>query len=144
MKQIIEELLDKNKDKKNISFDSCIIIHGQCGIGKTYQINNICNELNLNKINFTSSNITNSNDLDDLLIKETTVENNVVDMFNNIKNNKRKIIIFDDYDILISIDRAINTLLYNILNNKIIKNICIICICNSDILKKIGNIKKKM
>tara|TARA_B110001450_G_scaffold256968_1_gene289841 strand:+ start:2793 stop:3827 length:1035 start_codon:yes stop_codon:yes gene_type:complete len=143
MKQIIEELLDKNKDKKNISFDSCIIIHGKCGIGKTYQINNICNELNLNKINFTSSNITNSNDLDDLLIKETTVENNVVDMFNNIKNNKRKIIIFDDYDILISIDRAINTLLYNILNNKIIKNICIICICNSDILKKIGNIKKK-
>ena len=29
MKEIIEELLENNKNKKNISFDSCIIIHNE-------------------------------------------------------------------------------------------------------------------
>jgi hypothetical protein len=143
MKEIIEELLDNNKNKKNISFDSCIIIHGRSGIGKSYKINKICDELNLNAIYFTPSNINNSSEFQDLLEKKTTVKKNVVDIFNNINNEKKNIIIIDDYDILISIDRTINSTLYNILNNKKIKNICIICICNTEILKKIGNIKKK-
>jgi len=143
MKEIIEELLENNKSKKNISFDSCIIIHGKSGIGKSYKINKICDELNVNAIYFTPCNVNNSNEFQDLLEKKTTVKKNVVDIFNNINNEKRNIIIIDDYDILISIDRTINSTLYNILNNKKIKNICIICICNTEILKKIGNIKKK-
>ena len=143
MKEIIKELLDKNKNNYYISFDSCIIIHGRSGIGKTYEINKICKELNLNVIYFTSSDINNSNDFDDLLIKKTTIKKNVIDLFNNVENINRKVILIDDYDILISIDRTINSTLYNILNNKKNKNICIICICNTDILKKIGNIKKK-
>lgn len=143
MKEIIEELLKINKNKKNISFDSCIIIHGKSGIGKSYRINKICDELNLNAIYFTSSNVNNSSEFQNLLEKITTVKKNVVDIFNNFNNDKTNIIIIDDYDVLISIDRTINTTLYNILNNKKIKNICIICICNTEILKKIGNIKKK-
>ena len=38
--------LINNPDKK-ISFKSCIIIYGNSGIGKTYKIKEICNELNL-------------------------------------------------------------------------------------------------
>jgi DNA polymerase III delta prime subunit len=143
MKEIIEELLEKNKNNKNISFDSCIIIHGKSGIGKTYKINKICDELNLNVIHFTPSNVNNSNDFEDLLQKKTTVKKNVVDIFNNVNNENKKIIIIHDYDILVSIDRTINSTLYNILNSKKNKNICIVCICNTEILKKIGNIKKK-
>lgn len=143
MKELIEELLEKNKNKNNISFDSCIIIHGKSGIGKTYKINKICNELKLNIIHFTQSNINNSNDFEDLLQKKTTIKKNVVDILNNINNDNKKIIIIDDYDVLISIDRTINSTFYNILNGKKIKNICIVCICNTEILKKIGNIKKK-
>ena len=143
MKELIEELIETNKNKNNISFDSCIIIHGKSGIGKTYKINKICDELKLNTIHFTSSNINNSNDFEDLLQKKTTIKKNVVDIFNNDNNDKTKIILIDDYDILISIDRTINSTLYNILNSKINKNICIVCICNTEILKKIGNIKKK-
>ena len=143
MKKLIEELLEKNKNKNNISFDSCIIIHGKSGIGKTYKINKICDELKLNIIHFTPSNINNSYDFEDLLQKKTTTKKNVVDIFNNVENNNIKIILIDDYDILISIDRTINSTLYNILNSKKNKNICIICICNTEILKKIGNIKKK-
>lgn len=143
MKKIIEELLEKNKNKENISFDSCIIIHGKSGIGKSYKINKICNELKLNIIHFTSSNINNSSEFEELLEKKTTVKKNVIDIFNNVHNENIKIIIIDDYDILISIDRTINSTFYNILNTKKFKNICIICICNTDILKKIGNIKKK-
>lgn len=143
MKELIEELLEKNKNKRNISFDSCIIIHGKSGIGKTYKINKICVELKLNTIHFTPSNINNSNDFEDLLEKKTTIKKNVVDIFNNVNNDNKKIIIIDDYDILISLDRTINSTLYNILNSKKNKNICIVCICNTEILKKIGNIKKK-
>lgn len=143
MNELIVDLLNKNKDKKNISFDSCILIHGKSGIGKSYKINQICNELNLNINHFTTSNVGNSNEFEDLLIKKTTVKTNVANIFNNIYNNKKDIIIVDDYDILISIDRTINSTLYNILNGKKHKNICIICICNTEILKKIGNIKKK-
>ena len=90
MKELIEELLEKNKNKKNISFDSCIIIHGKSGIGKTYKINKICNELKLNTIRFTPSNVNNSYDFEDLLQKKTTTKNNVVDIFNNVNNDNRK------------------------------------------------------
>ena len=70
MKELIEELLEKNKNKKNISFDSCIIIHGKSGIGKTYKINKICDELKLNTIHLTPSNVNNSYDFEDLLQKK--------------------------------------------------------------------------
>ena len=143
MENIISKFLDDNKDNKFISFKSCLIIHGKSGVGKSFQINKICEDLNLEIIRFTQSNINNNNDFEDLIIKTTTTKTNVADIFNNVNNNKKKIIIVDDYDILITIDRTINSTLYNILNNKKIKNICIICICNSEILKKIGNIKKK-
>lgn len=143
MENIISKFIDDNKDNKLISFKSCLIIHGKSGVGKSFQINKICEDLNLEIIRFTQSNINNNNDFEDLIIKTTTTKTNVADIFNNVNNNKKKIIIVDDYDILITIDRTINSTLYNILNNKKIKNISIICICNSEILKKIGNIKKK-
>ena len=70
MKELIEEWLEKNKNKKNISFDSCIIIQKKSGIGKTYKINKICDELKLNTIHFTPSNVNNSYDFEDLLQKK--------------------------------------------------------------------------
>jgi len=130
-----------NNSDKLISFKSCIIIYGNSGIGKTYTVNKICDELELNKININLSNVSSCIDLEDLLFKSVTAINFLDIINNNIK--KKKIIIIDDYDILLSIDRTINNTLFNILNLKKIKNIPIICICNKDLLKKLGSIKKK-
>ena len=130
-----------NNTDVNISFNSCIIIYGNSGIGKTYNVYNICNELNLNIINITLSNVSSSLEFEDILFKSITVISFMDIISNNA--NKKKIIIIDNYDILLSIDRTINTTLYNILNNKKLKNIAIICICSKDLLKKLGNIKKK-
>ena len=139
LKEKIIKLVN-NTDQK-ISFNSCIIIYGNSGIGKTYNIYNICNDLELNIINITLSNVSSSIEFEDILFKNITTISFMDIMLNN--TNKKKIIIIDNYDILLSIDRTINTTLYNILNNKKFKNIPIICICSKDLLKKLGNIKKK-
>lgn len=125
-----------NSSDKNISFKSCILIYGNSGIGKTYTIYKICNELNLNIINITNNNCSSSEEFYDIIFKSVTVNN-------FIYNNLKKIIIIDNYETILAIDRTINNSLFNILNNKKFKNIGIICIFNKDLLKKIGNIKKK-
>tara|TARA_B100001540_G_scaffold308214_1_gene322556 strand:- start:4098 stop:5141 length:1044 start_codon:yes stop_codon:yes gene_type:complete len=132
--------LINNPDKK-ISFKSCIIIYGNSGIGKTYKIKEICNELNLKIINFNISNASSSIEFEDLLFKTITT-NSFEDVFNN-NIKKKKIIILDNYETFLSIDRTINNTLYNILNTKKYNNISIICICNLELLKRLGNIKKK-
>tara|TARA_B000000441_G_C21748045_1_gene359436 strand:- start:1781 stop:2827 length:1047 start_codon:yes stop_codon:yes gene_type:complete len=131
--------LINNPDKK-ISFKSCIFIYGISGIGKTYTVYKICNELNLNIVNFTSSNCNNSEEFNELLFKTITAVS-FLDIISAEK--KEKIIVIDNYETLLSIDRTINSNLYNVLNAKKYKNIPIICICNKNLLKKIGNIKKK-
>ena len=73
IKKEILELI--NNPDKNISFKSCIIIFGKSGIGKTYTINKICNELNIEIINITSNNVSTANDLEDILFKSVTVIN---------------------------------------------------------------------
>lgn len=125
-----------NSSDKNISFKSCILIYGNSGIGKTYTIYKICNKLNLNIINITNNNCSSSEEFYDILFKSVTVNN-------FIYNNLKKIVIIDNYETILAIDRTINNTLFNILNNKKFKNIGIICIFNKDLLKKIGNIKKK-
>jgi hypothetical protein len=130
-----------NNPEKKISFKSCIIIYGNSGIGKTHKIKEICNELNLKVINFNISNASSSSEFEDLLFKSITV-NSFEDIFSN-KIKEKKIILLDNYEILLSIDRTINNTLYNILNTKKYKNISIICICNSELLKRLGSIKKK-
>ena len=97
-----------NPDKK-ISFKSCIIIYGNSGIGKTYKIKEICNELNLKIINFNISNASSSIEFEDLLFKTITT-NSFEDVFNN-NIKKKKIIILDNYETFLSIDRTINNTL---------------------------------
>jgi len=82
--------LINNPDKK-ISFKSCIIIYGNSGIGKTYKIKEICNELNLKIINFNISNASSSIEFEDLLFKTITT-NSFEDVFNNNIKKKCKII----------------------------------------------------
>lgn len=128
-----------NTNQKYISLNSILFICGNSGIGKTYSINHICKVLNLYVINISTINCWNSDELKELLIRNTTSS-----MLQILQNNKqRKIIIIDDFESLMAIDRTINTVLYNILSSIKIKNIPIICISSNDIIKKIGLLKNK-
>lgn len=141
MENIKKWILDfYNKDDKYLSFDSCLFIIGNSGIGKTYNIYNLCNELDLYIIDIDTNICISSILFNDFIIKSLTTS--LIQQLTN--NNKKKIIIIDDFDILISNDSVINITLLNILStiNKY-KNIPIICISSIELIKKIGNIKKK-
>jgi len=137
----IEEWIIDSYNNNKLSFNSCIFVSGNSGIGKTYMINNICQKLNLFIINIDSFNCSSSQQLNDLLFKSFV--SSLIQILTN--NNSKKIIIIDDFDILIALDNTINLALYNfILNNtNKLKHIPIICICNNNIIKRIGDIKKK-
>jgi len=134
-------ITDSYENNKKLSFNSCLFISGNSGTGKTFSINKIANELNLFIININSSNCLSSALFNDLLLKSFITS--LIQILTS--NNSKKIIIIDDYDILLALDNTINISLYNFINintNKL-KHIPIICIINNSIIKKIGDIKNK-
>jgi len=141
MNIIKDWIITSYNNQKRLSFDSCIFINGNSGIGKTFCINNICKELDLFIINIDSFNCCSSVELYDLLFKSYV--SSLIQILTN--NNSKKIIIIDDFDILLSLDNTINKALYNFIlnNNGKLKHIPIICIINTNIGKKLGDIKKK-
>lgn len=138
---IIKNWIIDSYNNKKLSFDSCIFISGYSGIGKTYSINNLCKNLELFIINIDSFNCSTSAQLSDLLYKSFV--SSLIQTLTN--NNSRRIIIIDDFDILLSLDSTINITLYNFIqtNSNKLKHIPIICIINNSIVKRLGDIKKK-
>lgn len=137
-KEIREWINKTYENKEKIKIESCLFVSGVNGIGKSYSINKICEELELSIINIDSSNCNSSQQLNDIILQNSS---SLLYLLSN--NKKKKIILIDEFETLISIDRTINITLLNILLTNKIKNIPIICICNPSILKKIGDIKKK-
>jgi hypothetical protein len=140
MDEIKKWIIDSYSNPK-FSFNSCLFISGVSGSGKSYLINKIINDLDLFRISIDSNNCSSSTQLIDILMKSYT--SSLIQILTN--NNSKKIIVIDDFDVLNSIDNTINLSLYNfILNNtEKLKNIPIIIIINNEIIKKIGEIKKK-
>lgn len=134
---IISQLNDNSNTK--LSLNNFIFITGNSGIGKTYSIKNICEQLNLYYIYISTHNCGSSEELKDILIKNIT--SSLIQILTN--NNKQKIIIIDEFESLMAIDKTINMTLLNLLTKNNLKKIPIICISSIDIIKKIGVIKKK-
>jgi nucleoside-triphosphatase THEP1 len=136
----IEKNHESNQDTlTKISYEDCLFVYGKSGIGKTYSINKICELLDLFVIYISSSNCSSSAELLDLITKASS--SSLIQVLKN--TNKRKIIIIDEFESIMTLDRNVNISLCNILANKKIKKIPIICICSYDIKKKLGTIKKK-
>ena len=140
MEEIKKWIIDCYSSSK-LSFNSCLFISGISGSGKSYLINKIIKDLNLFQISIDSNNCSSSSQLLDLLIK--SFNSSLIQILTN--NNSNKIIVIDDFDVLNSIDNTINLSIYNFILNNIgkLKNIPIIIIINNEIIKKIGEIKKK-
>jgi hypothetical protein len=139
MEEIKKWIIDSYLNEK-LSFNSCLFISGVSGSGKSYLINKIIKDMDLFLISINSNNCSSSTQLIDLLMKSFI--SSLIQILTN--NTSKKIIIIDDFDVLNSLDNTINLALYNfILNNQKLKNIPIIIIINNEIIKKIGEIKKK-
>lgn len=119
--------------------DNLLFVSGNSGIGKTYSIKKICTDLNLHMIILTTSNCCSSAELNDNLMKSTS--SSMIQVL--INDNKDKIIIIDEFESMMAIDRTMNTTLLNLLSSNKLKKIPIICISSKEIIRKIGNIKKK-
>ena len=121
--------------KDKLSVDSCLFVIGNSGIGKSYSINKLCQDLNLFIININSFNCCSSKQLLDLLYKAFV--SSLIQQLTN--NNQNKIIIIDEFETLLSFDSTMNIHLLNFLNTTH-KHIPIICIGSNNI--KLGEIKK--
>jgi nucleoside-triphosphatase THEP1 len=136
-KDILMWLKTFNYNEK-ISEKSCIFVAGNACIGKTYSLNKICEFLKLYVIQIDTYNCWNSSQFKDILFKSITSC-----LVQNIENTKiNKVIIIDNFDSLFSADKTINQAILQILKEKKMKNIPIICITNQETLKKLGDIKK--
>ena len=128
-----------NLPKKKLSLDNLLFVAGNTGIGKTYKIQELCNNLNLEIVNITTHNCISSSDLNDMITKNIT--SNMLQILQN--NFRKKIIVIDEFESMMAIDRTINNTLLAILTNNRLNSIPIICISSLEIIKKIGLIKKK-
>lgn len=128
----------KRPDVK-ISLDNFLFVTGNSGIGKSFSIKRICEELELHVVYLTTNNCSTSAELTDHIVKSTT--SSMLQVLTN--DTKKKIIIIDEFESMMAIDRTINATLLNILTEKKLKQIPIICISSIEIVKKIGTIKKK-
>lgn len=128
-----------NSTTKYLSFEDLIFVSGKSGIGKTYNIKLLCEDLDLFVVYLTSNNCSSSTELNDIILKNTT--SSLLQLLTN--DTKRKIIVIDELETIMSLDRTVNTTLWNMLSSGKIKKIPIICISSSDNMKKMGNIKKK-
>lgn len=139
VKNWIIEQINLQKDNMRLSTNNVLFVSGNSGIGKTYSIQKICNDLNLHIVYISTSKCNSSKELDDLITK--TCSSSLLQVLLN--DNKQKIIIIDEFESMICIDKTINTTFINILESKKLKAIPIICIASVDIVKKIGIMKKK-
>jgi len=121
--------------KTKLSTDSCLFVIGNSGIGKTFNINQLCKDLNLFIVNINSFNCCSSKQLLDLLNK--TFTSSLIQQLTN--NTQNKIVIIDEFETLLSFDSTMNIHLLNFLNTSH-KHIPIICIGSNNI--KLGEIKK--
>ena len=123
-----------------ISIDNFLFVTGNSGIGKSFSILRICEELELHVVYLTTNNCTSSAELMDNVIKCTTSS-----MLQVLTNDKRKkILIIDEFESMMAIDRTINTTLLNILIDKKMKSIPIICISSIEIVKKLELSRKNV
>ena len=137
--EIIEWITKQLNNNTKLSVNNLVFISGNSGIGKTYSIKKICSELNLYITSITTNNCSTSAELQDIIMK--TITSSMVQLLT--ANTQQKIIIIDEFESMMAIDRTMNTALLNILSNKNLKSIPIICIASNEMIKKLGVLKKK-
>jgi len=117
-----------------LSKDSCVFVLGSSSIGKTFKVNEICSGCSITYIH--SHNCSNAKEFRDIFIKGTCTS-----LMNHITNtNSKRIILIDELETLMHMDRSIFTCLVDLIANKTlsIAHVPVICIGNASLDKKIA------
>ena len=122
-----------------ITINNLLFVCGNSGIGKTYSVQKICKSFELDVVNITINTCVSSSELNDNITKASS--SSLIQTLTN--QNKKKIILIDEFESMMAIDRTINSSLLSILTQSKIKKIPIICISSNDNVKKLGALKKK-
>ncbi len=135
------------KDKKNTSDNSsCVILIGPPGIGKTYSVEKMCDKLGIVIKRIDSTNCHSTKELDDLLTKMSST--NLEDSLR--QQETHKLIFIDEFEVLVGLDRNMPSVLYQRLastnsrgKSKPMPYIPIVVACNTNIEKKLGDIRRE-
>ena len=135
----LQNSIDNPKTELNTT--SCMIIIGSPGIGKSYCVEKMCQKLGITIKKIDSSTCHSTKEMDDLIVKMSST--NLEDILS--EQTTKKIIFIDEFEILINNDRNMSSLLYNRINatnNKALPYIPIIIACNTNVEKKLGDLKR--
>lgn len=130
--------------KSSIAPSSCIIVSGNHGIGKTTIVDQLCTEHAYSVHAINESNCCTSKELLDLVQKAACCTR-ILSQFEDdaSKTTKRKkIVVLDNLEVLIGFDRTISTTLCSMLKASKGPDIPIVCICDTVVEKKLGDLKK--
>lgn len=136
--QVVDHI---HQEHERLSLDSVIFILGSSGIGKTYHVKKIMEMLSCDPYYIDSMNCTNGRELRDMLQKGTNPY--LVTRADISNEDHRRVILMDDIDVLISMDRTLMTAFHDILSSKQYPHAPIICIGHLDVEKKLGAAKTK-
>jgi DNA polymerase III delta prime subunit len=141
------KLIELEKNKNDLTYTRGFYVYGNPGVGKTEFVKNVLKELNYDIICYDSSDSRNKNIIEKIT-KNNMSDRNVLSLF--YKNPKKIAIIIDEIDGMNNGDKASITSLIKLIRAKKTKKqktedstmTPVICIGNSHIDKKIGELMK--
>ena len=132
-----------NNPCERMGISSCLILTGSPGIGKTYSIEKMCDILGVHIKRIDSTNCKSIKELSDIFIKMAST--NLEEVLQQI--SRKKIILIDEFETMIHMDRNIPSVLYQLIERKNTEKrqlpyIPVIIACNDNMEKKLGDIKR--
>lgn len=133
----------KSAEGQKMDHQSCIVILGAPGIGKTYGVEKVCEILGIHIKKIDSTNCKSIKELSDLFVKMSST--NLQEILE--QKTRKKIIFIDEFEILIQMDRNIPSILYQLIDtsvsgNKSLPYIPVVIACNDNMEKKLGDIRR--
>ena len=125
--ELIEWLKEDKIPKQKLSYKSFIVIVGQSGIGKTIGVEKAVNDVDKYLIKIDCNNCINNKEFKDILVK--AISSDLLSQFEE-GNAKERIILIDELDALVALDRTFINALCNLIESNIYNNIKIVITYN--------------
>lgn len=116
----------------------CLLLLGPPGVGKTYAVDVMCNRLGVKIKKVDSTHCKTAKELGDILRKMFATD--LTDIF--LDCNTKKLIFIDELEVLLNTDRNIPSYIRQLFANEA-PNIPVVIACNSNVEKRLGDIKRE-
>lgn len=134
--ELIKWLKMEKPVKEKMTYNSFIVLAGPSGIGKTIGVENAVKEVDKHLIKIDCNNCANNKEFKDILQK--AISSDLLSQFEQ-ENARERIILIDELDALVSLDRTFINALCTIIESKIFNAIKIIITYNLTDLKPLSN-----